>query len=218
MSDYQDLPYHVQDMQLDDIDEVMAIERRSFAAPWSVRAYQYELTTNSFSQFIVVRQAMPSAGAQAEYRPNFMDKLLGVSPRRPSSPILGYAGLWLLIDEAHISTIAVVPEWRGRGLGELLLVNLLDRSVGIGADVATLEVRASNLVAQNLYRKYQFRVAGLRKGYYSDNSEDALVMTTAPLRSYEFRQTLLQNKIKLAESLRKGGRRLPSDQTCPQMG
>ena len=94
--------------------------------------------------------------------------------------MLGYAGLWLLIDEAHISTIAVAPEWRGRGLGELLLASLLERAISIGADVATLEVRASNLVAQNLYRKYRFTVVGVRKGYYTDNFEDALVMTTPP--------------------------------------
>jgi [ribosomal protein S18]-alanine N-acetyltransferase len=219
MSDYDDLPYRVSSMQLGDIDEVMAIEVRAFSSPWSARAYRYEISANSFSHFVVVRQALPDAPEPVDSSPNFIDRLLGTAPTRPpSSPVLGHAGFWLLIDEAHISTIAVAPEWRGLGLGELLLVALLDRAVTVNADIATLEVRAGNQVAQNLYRKYAFQVVGLRKGYYSDNREDALIMTTPPLKSWEFRELFEKNKAELAGLLKRGARRHLTDRAVSQMG
>ncbi len=123
-----------------------------------------------------------------------------------------------MIDEAHISTIAVAPESRGLGLGELLLIALLDRAIVVNAETATLEVRAGNLVAQNLYRKHAFQVVGLRKGYYSDNREDALIMTTPPLRSWEFREAFDKNKVELARLLKRGTRRPRADRAVSQMG
>lgn len=219
MSYYDDLPYRVSDMQLADIDEVMDIEVRAFSSPWSARAYRYEIGSNSFSHFVVVRQVVSGAPEPAKSTPNFVDRLLGAPPSRPPlSPILGYAGFWLLIDEAHISTIAVAPEWRGLGLGELLLVALLDRAAVVNADTATLEVRAGNFVAQNLYRKHAFQVVGLRKGYYSDNREDALIMTTPPLRSWEFREKFEKNKVELARLLKQGACRPLTDRAISQMG
>ena len=97
--------------------------------------------------------------------------------------IIGFAGLWLMVDEAHITTIAVHPDFRGRGLGELELASLIDIAAQIGAKWVTLEVRVSNYVAQNLYRKYGFREAGMRHRYYSDNQEDALIMWTEEISS-----------------------------------
>jgi ribosomal-protein-alanine N-acetyltransferase len=103
-----------------------------------------------------------------------------------------------MTDEAHVTTIASHPDMRGRGVGELLLVSLMHRATEIGARWMTLEVRASNSVAQNLYRKYTFKEMGVRRGYYSDNREDALVMWTDALDSDSFGDALERNERKLA--------------------
>ncbi|TAK22928.1 MAG: ribosomal-protein-alanine N-acetyltransferase [Chloroflexota bacterium] len=101
---------------------------------------------------------------------------VGDQPRSTLPSILGFAGLWLMFDEAHITTIGVRRTVRGLGLGELLLVNLVESARELGANRLTLEVRVSNHVAQSLYRKYTFKEEGVRKRYYSDNGEDALIM------------------------------------------
>ena len=113
-----------------------------------------------------------------------------------------------MIDEAHISTLAVEPRCRRRGIGELLLVGLIDWACEVGAAFMTLEVRPSNPAAQSLYRKYGFQVVGLRKGYYSDNGEDALIMTTGSVTSQSFRSNLAR----LKDSLRV---RLDASQSIP---
>jgi ribosomal-protein-alanine N-acetyltransferase len=95
--------------------------------------------------------------------------------------IVGYGGCWLIAGEAHISTIAVHPDFRGQGLGELLLVGMLQRGIYLGGEYSVLEVRASNNIAQSLYRKYEYKMVGRRKAYYRDNSEDALLMEIRPL-------------------------------------
>ncbi|MDE3074936.1 MAG: ribosomal protein S18-alanine N-acetyltransferase [Chloroflexota bacterium] len=125
-----------------------------------------------------------------------------VPPRRGGPPtIFAYAGLWLMVDEAHITTIAVRQEYRGRGLGELTLCGLVDTGLEVGARLMTLEVRISNTVAQNLYLKYGFKQSGLRRRYYSDNNEDALIMTAeainAPvfLNNYRLLKTSLMRKL-----------------------
>src|SRR5205823_14215141 len=115
--------------------------------------------------------------------------------------IVGYAGIWVMTDEAHVTTIASHPDFRGRGIGELLLVALIRRGIEVGARWTTLEVRASNTVAQNLYRKYTFKEMGVRRRYYSDNGEDALVMWTDALDSESFGDTLERNEHKLAERI-----------------
>jgi ribosomal-protein-alanine N-acetyltransferase len=116
----------------------------------------------------------------------------GVPVDTTQSPIIAFAGLWLMIDESHITTIAAHPDYRGRGIGELMLNSLIRISGDIGARMVTLEVRVSNLVAQNLYRKYGFREAGLRRRYYSDNHEDALIMWTEELASADYRERYAQ--------------------------
>src|SRR5262249_2963931 len=115
------------------------------------------------------------------------------SPHQAS--IIGFAGLWLMVDEAHITTIAVHPDYRGRGLGELELASLIDIAAQIGAKWVTLEVRVSNYIAQNLYRKYGFREAGMRRRYYSDNQEDALIMWTEELSSHAYKERFQALKI-----------------------
>ena len=216
MNDLRDIPYSLHDMQLRDIDEVMVIEHLSFASPWTVRAYQYELVHNSFSQFLVVRQK-PVLGA-ADPRLDPRRRFLFATRQPAPAPILGYGGLWLLVDEAHVSTIAVAPNWRGLGLGELLLVGLLERALVVGGEIATLEVRVSNQVAQNLYRKYLFQTVGRRRGYYRDNQEDALIMTTPPLQSAEFQETLVRHKQTLTASLEERAKRPQSDRASSLRG
>jgi [ribosomal protein S18]-alanine N-acetyltransferase len=90
--------------------------------------------------------------------------------------IIGYCGTWIVIDEAHVTNIALLPDYRGKGLGELLLRNVMDVLRKLGATSMTLEVRVSNHIAQSLYQKLGFKPGGIRKNYYSDNNEDALVM------------------------------------------
>jgi ribosomal-protein-alanine N-acetyltransferase len=107
----------------------------------------------------------------------------------------------MIVDEAHISTIAVHPKWRGRGLGEMVLVAMIDAAIQRGAAEVTLEVRVSNLVAQSLYRKYAFVQVGRRKGYYHDNREDALIMTTPKVSETGFAEPYGQLKGKLRKRL-----------------
>ena len=187
--DYTDLPYVVEPMRLRDIKEVMEIEHDSFPSPWSARAYRYELLDNDLSHYFVVRQRqMERLGLGLLAR---IGRTLRVGAR---SPVLGHAGFWLMAGEAHISTIAVQPDWRRRGVGELLLVAMLDRATELEADIATLEVRVSNGTAQNLYHKYGFRRVGLKRHYYRDRDEDALTMSTERLTSAIFQSHFQQLK------------------------
>jgi len=177
--------YVVAPMTLADVDQVLEIEQASFSAPWSARAFRYEIAENEHSVMLVVRPAPRTSFRWVQWLRRH--KLL--SP----GPALGYAGSWLLVDDIHISTIAVHPQWRGRGLGELLLVSLLEKGIELEAQRATLEVRVSNLAAQGLYGKYGFEIVSRRKGYYADNNEDAYIMVTPSFKSPEFQATLYRN-------------------------
>jgi ribosomal-protein-alanine N-acetyltransferase len=146
----------IEAMRPADIPEVQAIERASFTSPWPPQAYRAELETNRLASYLVAR----------------------IDGR-----IVAYGGLWLMVDEAHITTFAVHPAWRRRRIGERLLLAMLDLAIDRGAREATLEVRLSNLPARRLYEKYGFRPVGLRPRYYTDDGEDALIMTTETLRS-----------------------------------
>jgi ribosomal-protein-alanine N-acetyltransferase len=198
-------------MQVGDVDEVMLIEHEAFSAPWSANAYRHELLKNEMAHYYVVRRQHAPAAAEPGARRSsralwrsLLPKSEGHPPAAapPSPPVLAYGGFWIMVDEAHISTIATARPWRGRGIGELLLVAMLDHAQELGAEKATLEVRVSNLVAQNLYRKYAFQVEGRRRRYYSDNGEDALIMTTPPMYEEAFQQLLRESCRKLFERLR----------------
>jgi ribosomal-protein-alanine N-acetyltransferase len=188
------LPYVVEPMTLADINRVLEIEHLSFSAPWSARAYRHEITQNEHSTMLVVRPA-------PQYRLAPMRWLRFLSSAIPR-PVLGYAGFWLLVDDAHIATIAVHPDWRGRGLGELLLLSLLEEAAKRGAARATLEVRVSNAVAQGLYHKYGFRNTSRSMRYYADNNEDAYIMATPTFKSPGFWNSLRDHRAALRSRLR----------------
>lgn len=158
MSEIQDAqkPPQLNLMTLDDVPEVGVLERACFTAPWSEDTYRHEIKHNPRAFYYVLR---PPEG------------------RTDLPPILAYGGFWILGDEAHIVTLATHPELRRRRLGELMLVHLFDRAHEVGVSAVTLEVRKSNTAARELYRKWGFEEVGLRKRYYRDNNEDALLLT-----------------------------------------
>jgi ribosomal-protein-alanine N-acetyltransferase len=109
---------------------------------------------------------------------------------RAGARVIAYAGLWLMVDEAHVTTFAVLPAYRRRGIGGLLLTELMALAADLGAAVCTLEVRLSNAAARKLYEEFGFRPVGVRPRYYSDNGEDALIMTTERLTTAEMQRLL----------------------------
>jgi ribosomal-protein-alanine N-acetyltransferase len=202
--DTRNVAYQIRPMTEGDLNEVMAIEKMAFTLPWSVRAFRYELLENESSRLLVVRA--PPAPA----RPGPLGRLgervrqaLGPSGAQ-EGPLVGYACLWALVDEAHISTIAVHPAWRRRGIGSLLISALLEEAQTQHLGVVTLEVRVSNTAAQALYYAWGFRVVGRRRRYYSDTGEDALIMTTPPLERPDFQAAVAAKRATLRSRLRSG--------------
>ncbi|MFS0723874.1 ribosomal protein S18-alanine N-acetyltransferase [Paenibacillus sp. 1P07SE] len=136
-------------MRVEDVPAICQIEQEAFTSPWTAEAFINELTNNHFARYMVM----------------ILD-----------GEVIGYGGMWTIMDEAHITNIAVREDYRGQGLGERLLLELQRTALFFGMNRMTLEVRVSNEVAQRLYRKLGFVPSGLRPGYYSDNNEDALIM------------------------------------------
>jgi len=206
--------YVIERMTMSDVPRVIEIERLAYPSTWPPSAYRKELQDNRWAHYIVLRdkhitEEYAAVPHELERPRRGWPFPLSLLPSRPavavSSPelasIIGFAGLWLMVDEAHITTIAMHPEHRRLGLGELLLVSLIDIAYTIGAKWVTLEVRVSNYAAQNLYRKYGFREAGLRHRYYSDNQEDALIMWTDEINSPSYKQKFLELKSALFHKL-----------------
>lgn len=152
-------------MEAADIPQVVAIESESFSAGWPTTAYERELAQNPTAHYVVLEEK-----------------------RGSESTLAGFAGMWCILDEAHVVTVAVAPPQRGQGLSRLLVHGLVGRATRLGMRVATLECRVSNQVARNLYRDYGFYEVGMRKAYYSDNREDAVIMTTEDLASSAYRE------------------------------
>ena len=185
--------YTLRPMHLDDIPQVVAIDRASFSLPWSAGTYQFEITNRDTSHLVVLEANLDSAPARG-----WRGMLQRLWKPYPPALIVGYGGSWLIAGEAHISTIAVHPDFRGQGLGELLLVSMLQRAILLEGEYSVLEVRATNSTAQALYEKYEYKVVGRRKGYYRDNGEDALLMEVRPL-DYAYQQRLEQRVAALSE-------------------
>lgn len=163
-------------MDIDDVPEVMAVDRLCFRAPWSENAYQSELK-NSVAFYLVAR----------------WDGLL-----------VGFGGAWLVMDEAHVTTLGVHPEFRGRGIGERLFAEMLAEAIRRGVQRASLEVRESNESARRLYEKYGFTPVARRRAYYSDNGEDAVVMWVDNLTSPPYRELFAERSRALVGAGRGG--------------
>lgn len=153
----------IEAMRAEDIPTVLDIESVSFTTSWPANAFANEIGENKLAHYYV---------------------------GRVDGKIVAYGGIWVILEDSHITTIAVRPEHRGRGLGEQMLVHLLDEAMGRGASWITLEVRESNEVAQRLYRKYGFTNVSIRRAYYSDNNENAVVMWAGNLRGQLYRNRL----------------------------
>ncbi len=192
------LPYTIRPMEPADVSAVVAIERVSFPTPWLATSFLYELNHNARSSYHVLLK--PAASDHTSSRRGLRGWLRGVTGQVDESRVIGYVGFRFEPAEAHISTIAVHPDWRGRGLGELLLLTAMAQSLDLGVGIVTLEVRPSNHVAQGLYRKYGFRFKGVRKGYYRDG-EDAWLMEVEVSRG-DYRARVVELRRALEKSLR----------------
>jgi len=145
-------PAQIRKMTPGDLVQVMEIEHYSFSLPWSRSSFEKELRDNGYACYLVAETAETAE----------------------TGKVVGYAGCWVLFDEAHITTLAVHPAYRRSGIGSLLLTSLLEMADARGAEQIFLEVRDSNMAARRLYTEFGFEIKGIRKKYYHD--EDALVM------------------------------------------
>ena len=168
-------------MRADDIREVSRIDRLCFEPPWSRDSYAFEIKESKISHMVVLEEQAPPIPVLPPQDDGWMRRLSGWmrqdSPAiAKSSLIVGYGGLWKIEGEAHVSTIATHPEQRGRGYGEILLAGMFRKALRLKAEYLVLEVRVSNAVAQNLYRKYGFSRHGRKRNYYRSDREDAYDM------------------------------------------
>ena len=213
--------YVIEPMRQEDVEEVSEVERLCFPNPWPLAAYRRELKNEKQNFYIVLRDDPQAEHHELDERdlPDGLPDLFGPrsQPRRPrrftfwplgrrkteepQPPIIGFAGMWNLLDEAHVTTIGVIPSLRGRSLGELLFVALIDEALRRNVTWVTLEVRVSNHSAQALYRKYGFSVQGRRYRYYSDNNEDAHIMWSGNLKDPAYLSDLHQHRRRLAHKL-----------------
>ncbi len=160
----------IAEMNAADIAAVLSIEGLSFTSSWPQNAFVNEIRDNKLAHYFV---------------------------GRIEGEIVAYGGIWVILEDSHVTTIAVHPNYRGRKLGEEMLIHLLDQAIAARASWITLEVRESNEVAQRLYRKYGFTTVSTRRGYYSDNNENALVMWAGNLRGplYASRLAVLKDAL-----------------------
>lgn len=199
--------YFIEPMREDDIPAVQVIERQSQMTPWSAQTYRREIQNRQACRYVVARADThpPNGAPPPDYPPlvRMLRRLGFIAPAtRPCAPIVGYGGIWLNETSGHITTIAVAPDQRRRGIGELILNALIDGAYELNAQYLSLEVRVSNLTAQRLYLKYGFRPVGQRAHYYIDNQEDALVMWTDPITTTSYKDRLRELRRQLYERLR----------------
>ena len=196
-------------MRREDVAPVTEIDREAFPALWPPVSYKRELE-NRLAHYIVACDAgervdqfegeaplekdSPGLGSRVRRLFNH-NRFFRYQPPEPGKQyITGFTGFWIMADEAHITNIAVRRSYQRRGIGELLLISLFDLAKELKTDIITLEVRASNVVAQNLYFKCAFTEVGTRYAYYTDNREDGLIMSTENITSVSFQTQLKQLK------------------------
>ena len=189
----------IEPMQLNDLPQVRRIEKASFSVPWPRDSYRREIMDNQRAWYFVARR--PGVEPPPPPPPRRFPFNLWPRAPAPGNDIVAFGGMWLMIDESHITTIAVDPEYRRRGFAEALIIEMAKLSRLRGATRITLEVRMSNRGAQNLYRKYGFVDHGVRPRYYSDDREDALIMWSEPIHGPDFHARLTRNERDLAERL-----------------
>lgn len=178
-------PYTIRPMRRDDIPAVIAIDRHSFPLSWPASAFSHELNQPNSCYYVLLKPS-EGEGSSVERKHgagwrHWLSQLLAFTPLafQEESRVIGYVGFRLQDDDvAHISTIAVHIDWRGRGLGDLLLLTALEKAMETQASLVTLEMRTSNRVAHRLYSKYGFQALEKRKGYYQDG-EDAWIMAVS---------------------------------------
>ena len=139
----------VRPMLPSDLEVIQEIESASFSSPWSLESFKAELKDNEYARYLCLEL---------------------------NERVIGYMGLWFILDEGHITNIAITPNYRGQRWGEFLMRSVMEKMAEQGMERMTLEVRVSNSSAQSLYKRLGFTIAGVRKGYYADNQEDAIIM------------------------------------------
>jgi len=212
------LPCYVRLMQKEDIAQVTEIDQAAFPSQWPPTNYHHELQ-NRLAHYIVAceeREMVEVPEVKTSPEKGFSElssrvrqlfsynRFFGNNEvRQPSKEyVAGFAGIWIMADEAHIINLAVRGNHRRQGIGELLLISIIGLATELNTRIVTLEVRASNLAAQGLYHKYGFAQVGLRQGYYTDNKEDAILMSAENITSAPFQLQL--NRLKQAHSKRWG--------------
>ncbi|MDD5494932.1 MAG: ribosomal protein S18-alanine N-acetyltransferase [Dehalococcoidia bacterium] len=206
----QNTRYHIRRMKDGDIPQVLEIDKDAFPTQWphpTTNSFRLELRNKLAHYFVICREnedgntpGQPQPGRIKRIISFFQrfldhDRFFGNAYINASGEYLvGIVGIWMMVDEAHITTIAVRSSYRRLGFGEWLLIVIIDLATSLHAHSVTLEVRVSNTVAQLLYEKYGFTIAGTRKKYYQDNHEDALIMTTDQLSSPVFQSRFQQLK------------------------
>jgi ribosomal-protein-alanine N-acetyltransferase len=193
------MPFSLRPMVEGDIEQVAEMEREAFPTIWPPTSFTKELRNARADYLVCV--------ADGRYRTVLpqgrrgLARLFGRGRREPvqREELVGYIGMWYMAGEAHIIEVAVRESHRRRGLGELLILGAVELALERGQSVVTLEARVSNDAAKELYLKYGFREVGLRKRYYSDNNEDAVIMTTDELASPAYLTHLDQVRARFTE-------------------
>ena len=193
------MPFAVRLLRPEDVPQSVEIEREAFPTLFPPTSFQRELRKRMASYLVACRTERIQAGSpDAGGRGGIVGKVLSNTgavfrgSRSGRDFIAGFLGTWYIVDEAHIVSVGVRDRYRRSGIGEMLLIAAIEQAMTRGAGVVTLEVRSSNRPAINLYRKYGLSERGVRKGYYADNREDALIMTTEPIQHPGYRDFFLK--------------------------
>ena len=212
------MDYHLRYMLPQDVERVKQIDHEAFPTTWPRPQFKRELSSKNTRHLVVSNGQSPSYPYGPELNPDSLERSIGIKARflrlifpkhnsrisqnYPTQKILGFVGILLAGDEAHITAIATEEINRGMGIGELLLIGVIELSWLEKMQTVTLEVRVSNHAAQSLYTKYGFLEQGIRKRYYLDNHEDAIIMSTPSINSLEYREKV--NLLVKTHELRRG--------------
>jgi [ribosomal protein S18]-alanine N-acetyltransferase len=212
--------YLVRPMQMEDIPQVSEIDREAFPTQWPPPPFKKDLNNRLMRCLVALEETNATYQwskmdeHKAEENLGVISKLMRLLNRgrssnhetviKPNQNIVGYAAMWFIVDEAHLTSIAVRQTHRRQGIGDLLLISIIDLATQLNARLVTLEVRVSNLAAQRLYERYGFTRVGERRGYYSDDGEDAIIMSTEKITSAPYQARLQKSKKEYIQNGKKG--------------